>query len=56
LQKEIIPQKQQDKTIVSTTKVENLIDILLSTKEQYDNTPNNLLKKKRKKKKKNRDF
>ena len=56
LQKEINPQKQQDKTIASTTKVENLIDILLSTKEQYDNTPNNLLKKKRKKKKKNRDF
>ena len=56
LQKEINPQKQQDKTIVSTTKVENLIDILLSTKEQNNNVPNNLLKKKRKKKKKNRDF
>ena len=56
LQKEIKLQKQQGKTVVSTTKVENLIDILLSTKEQYDNTPNNLLKKKRKKKKKNLDF
>jgi hypothetical protein len=56
LQKEINPQKQQDQTIVSTTKVENLIDILLSAKQQYDNTPNNLLKKKRKKRKKNRDF
>ena len=44
--------KQQDKTISSTTKNENLLDVLLSTKEQNDNTPNNLLKKKRKKKKK----
>lgn len=44
--------KQQDKTISTTTKNENLLDVLLSTKDQYDNTPNNLLKKKRKKKKK----
>jgi Relaxase/Mobilisation nuclease domain len=44
--------KQQDKTISTTNKNENLLDVLLSTKEQYDNTPNNLLKKKRKKKKK----
>jgi len=44
--------KQQDKTISTTDKNENLLDVLLSTKEQYDNTPNNLLKKKRKKKKK----
>lgn len=44
--------KQQDKIISITTKNENLLDVLLSTKEQYDNTPNNLLKKKRKKKKK----
>ena len=44
--------KQQDKTISTTTKNENLLEVLLSTKEQYDNTPNNLLKKKRKKKKK----
>ena len=44
--------KQQDKTISTTTKNDNLLDALLSTKEQYDNTPNNLLKKKRKKKKK----
>ena len=42
--------KQQDKTISTTTKNDNLLDVLLSTKEQYDNTPNNLLKKKRKKK------
>ena len=44
--------KQHDKTISTTTKNENLFDELLSTKEQYDNIPNNLLKKKRKKKKK----
>jgi Relaxase/Mobilisation nuclease domain len=44
--------KQQEKTISTTAKNENVLDVLLSTKEQYDNTPNNLLKKKRKKKKK----
>jgi hypothetical protein len=44
--------KQQDKTISTTDKNENLLDVLLSTKEQLDNTPNNLLKKKRKKKRK----
>jgi Relaxase/Mobilisation nuclease domain len=44
--------KQQDKTISTNTKNENLLDVLLSTKEQYDNTATNLLKKKRKKKKK----
>jgi len=52
IQKEMGQQKQQDKTIATTAKSEGLLDILLSTKEQYDNTPNNLLKKKRKKKKK----
>ena len=30
--------KQHDKTISSTTKNENLLDVLLSIKEQYDNT------------------
>ena len=44
--------KQQDKTISTTIKNENLLDVFLSTKEQYDNTPIKLLKKKRKKKKK----
>lgn len=44
--------KHQDKTIVETAKNESLLDVLLSTKEQYDNTPTNLIKKKRKKKKK----
>jgi Relaxase/Mobilisation nuclease domain len=52
LQKDQSIQKQQDKTISPTIKSESLFDILLSTKEQYDNTPNSLLKKKRKKKKK----
>jgi len=44
--------KQQDKIISTTTKNENLLDVLLSTKEQYDNTLSSLLKKKRKKKRK----
>lgn len=44
--------KQQDKSISTTDTNENLLDVLLSTKEQYDNTPNHLLKKKRKKKRK----
>jgi len=56
LLKDISLQKQQEKTIAPTNKIEGLLDVLLSTKEQYDNTPNSLLKKKRKKKKKNRDF
>jgi hypothetical protein len=51
LQKDVTPQKHQEKTVIATTKSEGLLDVLLSTKE-YDNTPNNLLKKKRKKKKK----
>lgn len=44
--------KHQEKTISTTAKNENLLEVLLSTKEQYDNTPTNLLKKKRKKKRK----
>lgn len=56
LKKDVSLQKQQEKTIAPTIKSEGLLDILLSTKEQYDNTPNNLLKKKRKKKKKNHYF
>ena len=50
--KEINYNKYEDKTIVATAKNENLLEVLLSTKEQYDNTPTNLLKKKRKKKRK----
>jgi hypothetical protein len=52
IQKEITQQKQQEKTISNIQKSEGLLDILLSTKEQHDKTPNSLLKKKRKKKKK----
>ncbi|MBR2647884.1 MAG: relaxase/mobilization nuclease domain-containing protein [Sediminibacterium sp.] len=53
VQKEMVQQKQQGKTIPVTTKTESLLDVLLSTKEQYENTPYSLLKKKRKKKKPN---
>lgn len=53
IQKEMSQQKKQEKTIPLTAKTESLLDVLLSTKEHYDNTPNSLLKKKRKKKKPN---
>ena len=53
IQKEMVQQKQQEKTIPFTTKTESPLDVLLSTKEQYDNTPYSLLRKKRKKKKPN---
>jgi hypothetical protein len=49
--KEIDLNKHQEKTISTNSKNESLLDVLLSTKEQYDNTPTRLLKKKRKKKK-----
>ncbi len=53
IEKEMGQQKQQDKTIPLKTKTESPLDVLLSTKEQYDNIPDSLLKKKRKKKKQN---
>lgn len=53
IQKEISHQKNQDKSIVTTSKIESPLDVLLSTKEQYDNVPGSLIKKKRKKKKRN---
>lgn len=53
IQKAMNQQKQQEKGIPFTTKTENPLDVLLSTKEQYDNTPYSLLKKKRKKRKPN---
>ncbi|MBX2933846.1 MAG: relaxase/mobilization nuclease domain-containing protein [Ferruginibacter sp.] len=56
LQKEVSQQKQQEKQITPLSKPDSTLDVLLSTKEQYDNTPNSLLKKKRKKKRKNKDF
>lgn len=51
IEKEMVRQKQQDKTIPLTTKTDSALDVLLSTKEQYDNVPGSLMKKKRKKKK-----
>ena len=54
--KEIGQQKHQQKAITPVVKSEGLIDILLSTKELYDDTPSGLLKKKRKKKRKNHDL
>lgn len=53
VKKGMVQQKQQDKAIPVTAKTESPLDVLLSTKEQYDNTPYSLLKKKRKKKKPN---
>lgn len=53
IKKEMGQQKQQEKTIPLTAKTESPLDVLLSTKEQYDNIPNSLFKKKRKKKKNN---
>lgn len=56
IQKEMGQQKHQEKTITPIIKSEGLFDILLSSKEQHDNTPSGLLKKKRKKKRKNHDL
>jgi hypothetical protein len=56
IQKEMGQQKHQEKTITSIIKSESLLDILLSSKEQHDNTPSGLLKKKRKKKRKSHDL
>ncbi|MBS1666305.1 MAG: relaxase/mobilization nuclease domain-containing protein [Bacteroidetes bacterium] len=56
INKELGQQKQQEKFITPIIKSESLLDILLSTKEQHDNTPSGLLKKKRKKKRKNQDL
>jgi hypothetical protein len=53
IKKETVQQKHLEKTIPITSKTQSPLDVLLSTKEQYDNTPNSLLKKKRKKKKPN---
>ena len=52
IQKEMGRQKHQEKATTPIIKSEGLLDILLSAKEQYDNTPTSLLKKKRKKKRK----
>ena len=44
--------KKPDKSISTSIKKDNFLELLLSNKEQYDNTPGSLLKKKRKKKRK----
>jgi len=53
IQKEISFQKQQEKTIPANAKTESFLDVLLTAKEQFGNTPYSLLQKKRKKKRKN---
>ena len=50
--KEIDINKHQEKTISITSENQNLLDVLLATKEPYNYTPTSLVKKKRKKKKK----
>lgn len=52
-QKHLTQQKLQDKAITVSPKTESPLDVLLSTKEQYDNVPESLMKKKRRKKKRN---
>ena len=52
IQKEMGQEKNQEKTITPILKSEGLLDMLLSNKEQHDNTPSGLLKKKRRKKRK----
>ncbi len=52
LYKDIVVTKTQTKELTISAKNESLLDVLLSTKEQYDNVPSSLLKKKRRKKKK----
>ena len=56
LQRDMTFQKQQEKIIKPVSKNESLLNILLSTKEQYETISTGLLKKKKKKKKKNHDF
>ena len=51
LHKDFAPTTKQEKELTIPSKNESLLDVLLSTKEQYDNVPGQLLKKKRKKKK-----
>ncbi|HNU48775.1 MAG TPA: relaxase/mobilization nuclease domain-containing protein, partial [Bacteroidia bacterium] len=53
LQKVFNQQKEHEKSISASSKIETPLDVLLSTKEQYDNVPGNLMKKKRKRRKRN---
>jgi hypothetical protein len=52
MSKELTVSKDKEKSISIATSKENVLDVLLSTKEQYDNTPYSLLKKKKRKKRK----
>ncbi|TXJ26787.1 MAG: relaxase [Chitinophagaceae bacterium] len=51
--KEMPISKDKEKTVIVSASKENLLDVLLTAKEQFGNTPYSLLKKKRKKKRKN---
>jgi len=51
--KEMAVSKNKEKTVIVSASKESLLDVLLSAKEQFGNTPYALLKKKRKKKRKN---
>ena len=53
VRKDLPHQKEQGKAATVSSKTETPIDVLLSTKEQYDNVPGSLMRKKRKKKKSN---
>lgn len=53
VQKDFSQQKEQSKPVSIPSKTETPLNVLLSTKEQYDNVPGGLIKKKRKKKKRN---
>lgn len=56
MQKDFSQQKEQVKSVSVSSKSETPLDVLLSTKEQYENVPGSLMKKKRKKKKRNNNF
>lgn len=51
--KEMAISKGKEKTVIVSASKENFLDVLLTAKEQFGNTPYSLLKKKRKKKRKN---
>lgn len=57
IHKNITAAKSQNHELPAPAKNDNLLDVLLSTKDQYDYTPGSLLKrKKRKKKRKDNNF
>jgi hypothetical protein len=50
--KEMMISKDKEKNVIVSASKENLLDVILTAKEQFGNTPYSLLKKKRKKKRK----